>query len=207
MSKGKVIKCCDSVVYDMPSLKRTDVARPERREAPPVPERRVEEVEREAYERGFAVGERAGIEMGEQKAGLLLERLEGIISEVTALKSELIRELEPQVIDLATTIARRIVIEEITVRPEVIVNIAKEAMKKIERTGRIHIRLHPRLHDLFMRLRPELLEIHPDIVFDVDPAAPLTGPVVIGEREMIMTDLASQMSHIVEDMEGGHVAP
>ncbi len=203
MYKGRVIKGegGDTVLYGMPSLEKTNTSK---KGGTQFSEQKVEAIEREAYEKGFASGEKAGFAMGEQKAALLLDRLETIIRAMNALKSSVIKELEPQVFDLAITIARRIVIEELTIKPDVIVRIVKEAMRKLERTGPITIKINPALYDLFVKMKPELIDLHPEIVFDVDPSASTTGPLVIGPMEEVVTDIEAQMTNIIEDI-GGNI--
>jgi len=161
-----------------------------------------EEVERVAYEKGFAAGERAGMEMGEQKVTVLLERIERIIAEMETYSEIMQKEIEPQVIEFSREIAERIVMEELSLRPEVMVNIVKEAMRKLERTGPLTIKLNPAVHDLFMKLRPGLLEVHPDIIFDIDPSLTQTGQVVIGASEEVVTDIESQVRNIMDDIGG-----
>lgn len=201
MYKGRVMKGGDTVLFGMPSLEKTNTSKKGGTQSS---EQKAEAIEREAYEKGFASGEKAGFAMGEQKAALLLDRLETIIRAMNALKSSVIKELEPQVFDLAITIARRIVIEELTIKPDVIVRIVKEAMKKLERTGPITIKINPALYDLFVKMKPELIDLHPEIVFDVDPSASTTGPLVIGPMEEVVTDIEAQMTNIIEDI-GGNI--
>ncbi len=163
---------------------------------------RIAEIEREAYERGYSAGESAGLEMAEQKAAVSLNRIEDIIKNIISIRDGLIKEIEPQMLELASAIAKKIIIEELTVRPEVIVTIVKEAMRRIERTGRITIKINPSLYDLFMKLKPELLELYPDIVFDVDPSASATGPVVMGHVDEVVTDIDVQITNVIEDIGG-----
>jgi len=156
--------------------------------------------ERDAYEKGFESGEKAGFDMGEQKAMLLVERLESLLKEVTAVKETLIKELEPQIIELAVSMAKKILLKELTLDPSNIVEMTKEALSKIERTGQIVIKINPALHDLFMKHKPELLTIHHDIVFDVDSSVSRYGSVVRGPVEDIVTDLDEQLRNIIKDM-------
>jgi flagellar biosynthesis/type III secretory pathway protein FliH len=140
------------------------------------------------------------MEMGEQRATVLLARIESIVREMESFRERMQKDLEPQVLELSREIAERIVMEELSVRPEVMVNIVKEAMRKLERTGPITIKLNPAVHDLFMRLKPQLLEVHPDIIFDVDPSLTPHGQVVVGATEEVVTDIASQVRNIMEDI-------
>jgi flagellar assembly protein FliH len=162
---------------------------------------RIEICERDGYEKGFAAGEKAGYAIGEQKAQLIGEKLEAILREVTVLKETLVRELEPQIIAMAFGIARRIILRELTVNPDEIVHITREALKKVGRTGRITITIHPSLYDLFAAHRPELLSIHPDIVFDTDPSVSPTGSVVVGQAEVLVTDIEEQLNNLFRGLE------
>jgi flagellar assembly protein FliH len=162
--------------------------------------RSMEEIEREAYEKGFESGEKAGFDMGRQKAGILMERLEGIIRELTDLKTQTIKEVEPQFIELAVSVARKIILRDLETNPDEIVDMTKEALKKIERTGQIVIKINSYLYDLFMEHKPDILNIHPDIVFDVDPSAPPYGSVIEGPAEDIVTDVDVQLKNLIKEM-------
>ena len=209
MSKGRIIKNCEIALFCMPVLGRISKGKDDDgggEKGPLHAQQRTETIEREAYETGFAAGEKNGLELGERKAAVLLEKLEAIITEMQVLKDGLIKELEPQITGLAAAIARKIILEELTVKPEAIVRIVKEAIRKIERTGTITIKISPALYDLFMRMKPELLELYPEIVYDVDPSASATGPVVIGDREEVLTDIDDQLKNIIECLETDNVA-
>lgn len=160
----------------------------------------VEEIQRKAYEEGFASGEKAGFADGEQKAAILIERLEKIIEEVAVFKENLVKEMEAQVVNLAMAMARKIIIEEISMRPEVIVTVVREALKKLQRTGTITIKINPSLYDLFMKKKPELMDIHEDILFDVSSNVSLTGPLVVSQTEEVVTDIEALIANIIEDI-------
>lgn len=199
LSNAKILKGRESVLFGMPSLERktqkTDKCMTSSRQS-------LEEMERDAYEKGFAAGEKAGLEMGAQKAEVLLSRIERMIREIEEYRTRIIEEIEPQLLELSSDIARKVILEELSLKPELMVAIVREAMRKLERTGPITIKMNPAVQELFKRLKPQLLEIHPDIVFDIDPSSVPDGQVVIGASEEIVTDIDSQLSNIIEDMEG-----
>ncbi len=198
--RGRIIKGERPAIYGMPSFEMME--RPKEKNDTVELSQKSEIIEREAYEKGFASGEKAGYEMGEQKAALLLDRLQKTINEITEFKDRIKKELEPQAFELAVAIARRIVLEELNTKPDVIVRIVKEAIKKLERIGPITIKLNPALNELFMKKKAELLDIHPDILFDIDPSAPRTGPIVIGPSEEVVTDMDELVTNIVKDIKG-----
>jgi flagellar assembly protein FliH len=193
--KSRVTKDRDVMPFDMPLLKMDRCPADALASS-----QNIENIEREAYEKGSEAGEKAGFAMGEQKAMVLIEKLENIIKELTTLGEKLIRELEPQLVELAVSIARKIILKELTINPDEIVEITKEALMRLERAGQITIKINPSLYDLFVKHKPEIQSIHPDIVFDVDPTAPLYGSVVMGPLEEVVTDVDEQLKNLIKEM-------
>jgi len=193
--KSRIAKTNEFAIFNMPVLNiqgQIDDAKSDRRS--------VEEIEREAYEKGFEQGEKAGFDMGERKAAVLIERLENVLKELVLLKKKTLEETEPQLIELSVGIAKKIILKELALDPDQIVEITKEALKKIERTGQIFIKMNSSVRDLFVKHKPELLSIHPDIVFDIDPSAPLQGSVVMSPVEDVITDVDERLRDLIKDM-------
>jgi flagellar assembly protein FliH len=168
--------------------------------------RSADHVEREAYQLGYNAGEKAGFEMGAQKAQVILEKVEDLVRELAALKRTIVQEVEPQCVELAVSIARKILVGELNMKPEVIVKMAKEGLLKLERTGQITIKVNPTLYDFINKYKPELVRIHPDIVFDADPSVSKYGTVVMGPVEDVVTDVDEQLKNIIKDMVDRHGA-
>jgi flagellar assembly protein FliH len=195
--KNKTIQDKDITVFCMPVLRR------HREPGDPLAasvSASEEHIEREAYEKGFTAGENAGFSMGEKKALVLTERLENIILELTELRKKIVRETEPQMVELAVDIAKKIILKELTLNPDEIVNMTKEALLRLERTGQITIKINASLYELFMKHKQDILNIHPDVAFDVDPTAPAHGSVVMSPSEEIVTDVDVQIKHLIEEM-------
>lgn len=193
--KGQVKQGVDLARFDMPLLQDDYSVG-----------RNSEHNEREAYARAYASGEKAGFEMGEQRAQVLLDKVEGLIRELTTLKSTIIKEVEPQCIELALSMARKIIVRELSVKPDELVKMAKEGLLRLERTGQITIKVNPALYDFFNKHRPDLVRIHPDIVFDADPSVSKYGTVVMGPVEDVVTDVDEQLKNIIKDMVDRHGA-
>jgi len=185
----KIIQNAGLARFDMPALKSDYSVG-----------RTADHIEREAYEKGFAAGEKAGFEMGAQKAKVLLDRVESLISDLTSYKQKVVRETEPQCVELAVSIARKIIIKELTLKPDEIVKMVKEGILKLERTGQITIKVNPALYDFFMKNKPTLLKIHPDIVFDADPSVSRYGTVIMGPVEDVVTDVDEQLKNLIKDL-------
>ena len=194
-NKGSIVNHSDVALYRMPSLEedRKTKSKDEIMQD-------IEDIQRAAYEEGFASGEKAGLEAGEQKAAVLIERLGHILEEIAVFKENMVEEMEEQVVELAIVMARKIITEEITTRPEVIVSVVREALKRLQRMGTIMIKINPSLHDLFMKKKSELIDIHKDITFDVNSNVSLTGPLVVSQTEEVVTDINALIENIMEDV-------
>ncbi|UCD36075.1 MAG: hypothetical protein JSU90_04385 [Nitrospiraceae bacterium] len=198
-SNGKVMRSAEALVYSMPSFE--DDSLPGKREKSL---QRIEELQRKAYEEGFAVGEKAGFAEGERRASVLIGSLEKIIEDVDRFKEGLVDAVEEQVVGLATALARKIIAEEIRTRPEVIVSVVRESLKKLQRMGRITLKINPALHDLIMKNKSQLTDIHEDIAFDINANVSLTGPLVISQTEEVVTDIEALMANMVSELEKVH---
>ncbi len=200
LSRDKVINNFEIKPFDMPVLDAAVIEQSDKTDNKvdeTLLQQKIEMLEREAYERGFEVGERAGLEMAEEKAKVLIRRLESIIEELISAKERLLKGLEPQIIELAIGIAKKIILKELEIDHTHIVDMTREAMKRLERIGQITIKINPALYEIFNRCKPDLLSVHPDILFDVDPTVSVNGSVVISSSEEVVTDLDEQIRNII----------
>jgi flagellar assembly protein FliH len=191
----------DIFPYEMPLFEKKDSKTPDLEDGLAF-HQSIETTEREAYEKGFEAGEKAGFSLGEQKALVLIERLEAIVRELTSLKETLTKELEPQILELVFSIARQIIRKELTMNPDEIVMMTKEALTRMGKTGQIIIKINPSLSDLFMKYKPEIIETYPDVIFEIDPSASQDGSVVIGPTEDIITDVDEQLRNLARELGG-----
>jgi hypothetical protein len=184
----------DALLYRMPSLEDTrTVRKTEIKEE-------LEEIQRKAYEEGFTAGEKAGLQEGTQKSDVIIGSPRKIVEEIVSFREKFVQDLEGQVVDLATAMARKIITEEIATRPEVIVSVVREALKKLQRTGTITIKINPALYELFTKKKHELIGLHEDIFFDVNPNIALTAPLVISGTEEVVADIDALIVNIMEEM-------
>lgn len=100
-------------------------------------------LERDAFAKGYAQGERAGIEAGAQRADAMLRRMAQTIDELAALRTRMLRETERQMVQLALTLARRIVHRELTLDPDLVGAMAHVALDRLGDSSPATIRLHP----------------------------------------------------------------
>jgi len=100
-------------------------------------------LEREAFGKGFAQGERAGAEASGERSEATLRRLTETLDELTTVRAEMIRQTERQMVHLALAIARRIVQREVSLDPDLLLAMARVALERLGETARVTVRLHP----------------------------------------------------------------
>ena len=209
MFKGWLVKGATVSKFVLPSLEGE--GRAERSGSPGErktrsPERMPGDPEAEGYARGFETGKKAGTDIVAREAVPLLSGLRAAIEGVSALREQIVREAEPQVVELALAIARRIVVGELSEKPERIASIVKEAIRRIERTGPVTVRVHPDLSALIKGLQSEAAEFQAEILLDVDPSVPPGGPIVSGTTEEVLTDVDEQLRVIFEELRNERAA-
>ena len=99
--------------------------------SPEKKERDLNEIEREAFEKGFAAGERSGMEMAERRIEVALKRFSKSLQEVARLRNEIVAHTEKDLVELALEIARKLVHREIQIDEEIIVTLVRVALERL----------------------------------------------------------------------------
>jgi flagellar assembly protein FliH len=108
---------------------------------PPPPD--FAELERDAFAKGFAQGERSGQEAANQRGEAMLRRLTQTLQELTDLRAQMIRQTERQMVELALAVARRIVHREVSIDPDLLLAMARVALDRLGDAAQITVRLNP----------------------------------------------------------------
>jgi len=160
--------------------------------------------ERAGYEKGFAAGERAGREAGIKQMGPAVQTIKRLIEEITAVRDHYAKTIERDIETLALAVARRILRQEISGRPEWLTDRIREAIQKLGKTESLTIRLHPK--DL-ERLRTdlpgaaELFDGSPRVLWETDAALHPGECVVSTQERIIDARIDSQLEIIRGNLE------
>ena len=100
-------------------------------------------VERDAFAKGYAQGERAGAEAAATRGDAMLRRLAETLEELSALRADMIRKTERQIVQLVLAIAERVVRREMTLDRGILVGMARAALDRLGEHASATIRLHP----------------------------------------------------------------
>lgn len=112
-------------------------------------------VEKEGYEKGFAQGEKDGLELGEKKATKVIENIENLLMEVSHKKKEMIKQYEREILELIFAMVKKIIHRQIKRDEKVVKETIFEAVHFAAKKSRIILKVNPEDFDYVERLRPE----------------------------------------------------
>lgn len=103
----------------------------------------LEGIAKQAYAEGFAQGERDAKTLADQRVVPLVATLENLLAELTDVRQRLQHQIENEVVELALHIGRKLVDQALQANPDVVAEIVQEALKRVEDSEKIGIRLNP----------------------------------------------------------------
>ncbi|RPH49094.1 MAG: hypothetical protein EHM85_15065 [Desulfobacteraceae bacterium] len=115
-------------------------------------------LEREAYEKGFAQGEKDGLELGTAKALKVVENMENLLDEIGRLRTDIIKWHEKDIIQLICAVAEKVVHHEVELDKTVVSETIIKAIQLATERKAILLRVNPEEFDYIEQLRPELFK-------------------------------------------------
>jgi flagellar assembly protein FliH len=110
-------------------------------------------IEKAAYENGFRQGEKAGLEIAEKKAEVLMRRYAEAIEEIGKLKPALYKQAEREVVKLAVEVAKKIVHRDVHIDQEIVQTLIQVALRHVADRTAVTIHLHPMDYDFVLDQR------------------------------------------------------
>lgn len=156
---------------------------------------RLAALERDAFVKGYGQGERSGLDAAARQGEASLRRLAETIEEMAALRADLIRRSEREVVNLAVSIAERVIRREISLDRNLVVAIAKVAIDQLGERASATIRLHPADHAAFLAASPGTPYPGP-VEIAADPAVTRGGCVVRSNFGQMDLDVNTQLLEI-----------
>jgi flagellar assembly protein FliH len=114
------------------------------------------QIEKEAYEKGFAQGEKDGQELGLKRFEAALHSVQKILGEIQTYQKEYDRKHEGEMVRFLLALARRILRQEFPHAEETVAETLREAIRQAEDRKKIRIHLHPKDYEFF-KAHPERL--------------------------------------------------
>ncbi len=139
---------------------------------------KTDSLEKEAYEKGFAQGEKAGMELGEKKFDSILKGFAETLEGVRKIKEEVYRNSEQEMVELVLAISRKIIQKEVSADRKIILDIVKSALKYVADQEEIRVRLNPSDLEFASQYKGEILDGIEKATFESDVEV-LRGDAVI----------------------------
>jgi flagellar biosynthesis/type III secretory pathway protein FliH len=112
--------------------------------------------EKEGYEKGFLQGEKAAMEIAEQKLDAVMRRYAGAIMEISNLKASLYMQVERDVVKLAVEVAKKVVHRELQADPGIIQTLVRVALNHVAEKSAVTVHLSPADYSFLLEQRAEL---------------------------------------------------
>lgn len=114
------------------------------------------QLEKEGYEKGFLQGEKAGMEIAEQRLEAVMRRYAEGIVEVSNLRASLYAQVEREVVKLAVEVAKKVVHRELQADPEIIQTVVRVALNHVAEKSAVTVHLSPVDYSFLLEQRAEL---------------------------------------------------
>ena len=125
-------------------------------EEPEDAETRLARLEREAYEKGFAQGQKDGLALEERQIEEKGKQLEAFFSEMNDLRAQIYSEAEEELLKMSLLIAKKIIGEEVETNPQIIGRTIRSAMKYLVDKNQTRISINPEDMEEVRRILPEI---------------------------------------------------
>ncbi|MFZ0451508.1 MAG: FliH/SctL family protein [Desulfatiglandaceae bacterium] len=115
-------------------------------------------LEREAYEKGFAQGQKDGLDLGERKALETWKQMSALFKELESLKGRAFSESEEEIVQLSLAIARKIVKREVSLDTDMVRRSVRSASEFLNDKSFMRVLIHPNDMKNLEQYLPELAE-------------------------------------------------
>lgn len=162
-------------------------------------------IEQEAYEKGFAQGEKDGFELGEKKALQQAEHIVRLLDELKNLRRILVQQYEQEIMSAVCAVAEKIVYERVQRDSAVIQNTVLKALELAAEKSEVRLRVHPDDYRIVENCRPDIFSAHPEmksVVVTADPAVDRGGCVVETQRGTVDATVATRLKSVREAVHG-----
>ncbi len=162
-----------------------------------------EEKVREAYAEGMRRGIEAGEEKFNESVGESATMLTQAAESIKQAREEFLESLEPQMVQLATSIASKILDRETQVSTEVVKRTTRNVLERVLDEERVVLRVNPQDLETLREQRVQLLEEFEGIKqLELRPDETITpgGCVAVTENLRIYGRLESQLEEIMNQL-------
>ncbi|NVM22126.1 MAG: hypothetical protein HWN68_10155 [Desulfobacterales bacterium] len=166
--------------------------------------KRASSIEREAYEKGYAQGEKDGLEMGAKKFDKILDRFHGTLKDMDRWKQEFVRLYEKEILHLIYRIAERVVRGRVKTDNTIVRETILDAFNLAADRSEVTVMINPEDVEYLKEIRPEFFDRIKDlksIIIESDPSISPGGCFMETVFGHVDARLESQLDKIAKAIE------
>ena len=100
-------------------------------------------MEKEAYEKGFAQGEKNGLELGQKRIETMISQLHNVIQDIERQRTDLYQKYVREMVQLVLSIAKKVLHREVNIQEDTIAFTLQEAIKHVLDQKKVLVHLNP----------------------------------------------------------------
>jgi len=161
-------------------------------------------LEQEAYEKGFAQGEKDGFEIGEKKACKWIENIEKLFIELGHLKNEIIKQSEKEILGIIFSVTEKIVHHQMGSADGALSETIFRAINLAVDKSKIVFSVNPEDYDFVEKLKPELfvkIKEMKSMIVTSDPSVSRGGCLLETSCGDVNASVESQLEKIQQCLE------
>jgi len=166
-----------------------------------------EDIKEKAYREGFELGLKEGREKAEKESKEILQRLESLIKSLDRIREEIYKKAEEEILELSVAIAKKILRRELELNRSSILQLVREAIRRLTEEDIIKIYLSFEDFELVKRHREELLrELGDSKNLIISPTQEVSPGGCFVETEFAQVDarLETQLEAVVQGLKNGY---
>jgi flagellar assembly protein FliH len=120
--------------------------------------RKIAAIESEAYEKGFAQGEKDGLEMGIKKNEKVIENITEILKDLVDAQENIVKKYEGEFLELIDRIVRKVVETAVSINVGSVRETILKALKLAVDSSELTVRVSPDDFDYVKEIKPDFFE-------------------------------------------------
>lgn len=162
---------------------------------------KLEEIRSQAHAEGFEQGRAEGLKAGQKEIAAQVQRLRQVLNALAEPLRDVNERVEQELVQLALAMARQVLRRELSIHPEQVVTLAREAIKMLPANAeRVQVFLHP---DDAALMREHTAGTDTAWRIVEDPSLMRGGCRVTSENSHIDATLESRLATVVERLMEG----
>lgn len=170
------------------------------------PERK-EDLKERAYKEGFELGLKEGREKAQKEVEEILARFEGLIRSLEKIREEIYKKAEEEILQLSIAIAKKILRRELELNRSSVLQVVREAIKRLTEEDTIKVYLSFEDFELVKRHREDLIrELGESKNLIISPSQEVSPGGCFVETEFAQVDarLETQLETIIQALKNGY---